>query len=792
LLHIIKSKFNKLKTQIKMNKILSLILASIFTFGISIGQDIPNYIMPGDRFNDLNKETQEKIISLSKEMKKGGDPSFESVSSIFPDYMNYPKALVGIKEHRGRFLSSWDGAIISPPMYISFEVNNMPFESPEVEKQNHSLWGEYLPVIVRNFEYDGLIYEQTLFAYSKGFSTENPLIAFVRMKVKNPSGKKKNSTLSIWFRGTGVRPSTQIWATSGYRIIDCPRMLSCGGNKILDENGEIVFWSGSQGTFGNDKISYELSLDLYEEKELYFYIPHRSVREDTVNSLSEQSFDETLEKVRIFWKEVTEGGMQVEVPEKIVNNAYKTWRINNFFLVQEDKHRQSYKTIDAPFFYEGIFGYAAAMYLNTITTGGYFEEAKKCANMFLKLQRLDGGMSGVNRTNDIIPHQHGAMLYTICQVYRMGKDDEWFKIVAPDVIKACNWVIRERSKTKNMVDGMKPVTYGMLPNYRYNVDGGTGTQEYLGNSWAWAGLNQAAIALGELGGEFIKESIRLKKEADDYRTDIFVSMDKSVVKQNDLFFLPIEIGNKKPFKTIRESPMSLFYTFVSPRMLEAEIFDIDDERLRWLPDFLERGLNGIILGLCRFSDKFSYTAHFSAGYAISNLRMNRIDKFLLTFYGMLSYGMARELYSTQEHDNFMTGKIDPWYSARQPHLHSTSQLIRVTNQMLIKEEREEIWLAYGVPKKWLEDGKKIEVKKAQTCFGPFNYNIESFVSKGYIKTNISSSIRRSPTAIKLKLRHPQGKNISRVEVNGKVWKDFGKEIINLSGTGEEYSIVAYY
>jgi|GEM_PF-903606 len=791
-----------------MNKILSLMLASIFTFGISIGQDLQNYIMPVDLFNNLNKETQDKIISLNKEMKKGGDPSFESVSSIFPDYMNYPKAIVGVKEHLGRFLSSWDGAIIFPPRYISFEISikermlfdrATPFESTEVKKLGHTLLDNYLPVIIRTFEYDGLIYEQTLFAYSDGFSTKRPLIAYVKMKVKNPSGQQKKSTLSIWFRETGVRPASQIWATCGRKIIDCPGMLFSEDNMILNENGDVIFWSESQGKFGNNKLSYELSLDPDEVKELHFCFPFEPILkskinlENRINLLSGQHYNEILEKVKIYWKEVLAGGMQIDVPEKIVNNAYKTWRINNFLLVQEDKFRQSYKTIDAPFFYEGIFGYAAAMYLNTITTGGYFEEAKKCARMFIKLQRPDGGISGVNRANDIIPHQHGAILYTISQIYRMERDDEWFKDIIPDIIKACDWIIKERSKNKTLVDGEKSLTYGMLPEFRYNVDTGTGTMEYVGNSWCWAGLNQVAIALRELGGDYQSEAIRLKKEADEYREDIFISMKKSAVKQGDLTFLPMVMTNNEPYVDLLENGKAVYYNILSPRMLEAEIFDKDDEKIQWIPDFLERR-NGIILGIARFvnGNKFGYTAHFSAGYAITNLRMNKIDKFLLTFYGMISYGMARELYSTQEHDNFITGKNDPWYYARQPHLHSTSELIRITNQMLIKEERDEIWLAYGTPRKWLEDGKKIEVKKAQTCFGPFNYNIESFVSEGYIKTNISTSIRMSPSAVKLKLRHPQGKNISRVEVNGKVWKDFGKEIINLPGTGEEYSIVAYY
>ena len=113
--------------------------------------------------------------------------------------------------------------------------------------------------------------------------------------------------------------------------------------------------------------------------------------------------------------------------------------------------------------------------------------------------------------------------------------------------------------------------------------------------------------------------------------------------------------------------------------------------------------------------------------------------------------------------------------------------------MLIKEEKEEVWLAYGVPRSWLEDGKMIEVKEAQTCVGPFNFRIESHVSKGFIKTEITTSLRITPSVIRLKLRHPEGKKIKKVEINGKDWADFTDEVININPSlSNKLSIVTEY
>ena len=774
----------------------------IIIFNVSLflfGQEVQNYIMPNDLFNSLNEQARRKVNALNKAMNEGKDPSFESISTIFPDYMRYPKALVGIKGHKDKILSSWDGAIISPPMYISFEINDKPFGRENEKSISRSLLdSSYLPVVVTNYQYDGMLYEQTIFGYSKDFSFDNPLIAFVRMKVINPSVKPRNTKINIWFRGTGVHRAGYWWAADcGSQIIHCPRELSFEKDKILDENGDYVFFSDfPANNFKNEKLSYELTLGPNEEKTLDFRIPSRIIRSDEPN-LSNISFEEALNKVKIYWEELLESGIQIKVPEKIVNDAYKTWYINNFLLTQEYKLRYPYyRVVDAPFFYEAVFGYASAMHLNTITTAGYYEEAKKTVDMFCSLQRPNGAFSGEH--NYIVPHQHGSIIYTICQVYRKSRDTEWFKAIAPNIIKGCDWIVKERSKSIKLENGRKTVLYGMLPENRYNedivlVNGKTGgTHDYLGNVWCWAGLKEAAQAFEELGMEFQNESLRLKEEADRYREDLLISMDKAAIRQENLTFLPIVITNDKPFENLQESRLAHYYNILAPRMLESEFFDTDDERINWMPDFLEKR-KGLILGLARFGQsQWLIDPHFIAGYGITNLRLNKIDKFLLTYYGLISYGMSRGLYSSQEISNILNGDGQAWNSLRQPHLHSTSQLIRLTNLMLIKEEKDEVWIAYGVPRKWLENGKIIDVKKAQTCYGTYNFNIESKLADGFIKTVFSNTITKQPSAIKLKLRHPNQKKIKRVEINGEKWEDFEDEIINISPLGGDFSVIAYY
>jgi hypothetical protein len=758
--------------------------------------DIPGYILPSDLRDSLPAEVIAKVAALHNDMKAGKDPSFENVSPIFPK-MKYPQAIVGVKEHVGRFYVSWDGRIICPPLHVFFRLGrDTTTFGEEAENLSRSLVDGYLPVITTTYTHEGLVYEETVYGYSPDFSTSKPLAAFIRMKVINPSSDARESRLTVCFQNVAEEGKYKL----PKKDVPVSEKLSLIGKNIQNEKGNVIFCSKQAGgIFDKDRLLFDFKLNSGTEKEFVFCFPHLPIQKIDESNLTNGSFDEGLDKVRAFWKEVVERGMELNVPEPIVTNAYKTWLINNFLLAEEDIGSGYYEVHDAPYFYTSVYGFASAMYLNTLTTRGYFDEAKKCVDMFIGFQQENGFFTG--KKPDIIPHQNGSIIYAICQLYRTTGDKEWFQKIVPHVIKACDAIILDRRSNMQPGDGVNPATYGLLSEYRYCVDGvgkATYAREYLGNAWCWAGMNEAAIALGELEGEYKKESERLKKEAEDYRRDIFSSIEKTVIKEKGVTFLPLVITDTAIYKTMGESEMSMYYNILSPRMIESGIFDRKDKRINWIPDYLEQS-GRLVLGMPRWRGSGGFDPHFIAGYALTNLRLDRIDKFLLSFYGIVAYGMARETFATNEHwfittgtSNYLNVGEKHWASARQPHLHSTVESIRMTNMMLIREEGDEIWLIWGTPRKWLEDGKKIEIKKANTVFGSFDFTVESHVSDDYIKTDIHAQLRKSPSVIRLKVRHPEGKKIRKVEINGESWKNFNNEVIDVVPHEGNVSVVAHY
>ena len=114
--------------------------------------------------------------------------------------------------------------------------------------------------------------------------------------------------------------------------------------------------------------------------------------------------------------------------------------------------------------------------------------------------------------------------------------------------------------------------------------------------------------------------------------------------------------------------------------------------------------------------------------------------------------------------------------------------------MLVTEKKKELWLAPFVPCSWLKDGQVVGIENRATRFGPVSYRIVSHVAAGRIEATIEPPTRNPPEAIVLRLRHPEGKPMAAVTVNGVEYKniDIGREIIRITPGKGTITVVASY
>ena len=118
--------------------------------------------------------------------------------------------------------------------------------------------------------------------------------------------------------------------------------------------------------------------------------------------------------------------------------------------------------------------------------------------------------------------------------------------------------------------------------------------------------------------------------------------------------------------------------------------------------------------------------------------------------------------------------------------HETGWFLCQTAMMFVMERGDELWLAPMITNRWLEDGKNVTVRNAPTRFGSVDYSIVSHANDGRIEASIEPPKRNPPKQIVIRIRHPQGKIMKSVTVDGKPYADFDPitETIRLSSTGQ--------
>jgi hypothetical protein len=274
---------------------------------------------------------------------------------------------------------------------------------------------------------------------------------------------------------------------------------------------------------------------------------------------------------------------------------------------------------------------------------------------------------------------------------------------------------------------------------------------YLGNVWCAEGMAEAAAALETIGSP---EAASIASESRRYRQDILDSMAIAAFKHDGQTLLPLEPDTRRLLKLERYKAAGYYSLSASP-LLGIDFLSPGDKRTSWLVEALEKR-GGLIAGICEFETGIDHA--YTYGYLLNELKRGEPRKTLLGFYSMLAFGMTRDTYSPVEVTMIETGENH--YTL--PHLYSCTEQLRLLRALLIREDGTELRLGEGIPRQWLEPGKKVMVTSAPTEFGPVSYEIQG-QGNGAFEVHLTPPQRRIPSKIVLVLRNPEERSISSVD-----------------------------
>jgi hypothetical protein len=185
---------------------------------------------------------------------------------------------------------------------------------------------------------------------------------------------------------------------------------------------------------------------------------------------------------------------------------------------------------------------------------------------------------------------------------------------------------------------------------------------------------------------------------------------------------------------------------------------------------------------------FGGTAKLQPYYCrIAELHALRDDvkPFIRSYFNTIPMMVGREHLSLWEH----LANRGAWNKT-----HETGWFLCQSRIVFVDDRGEELWLAPFVTSHWMKDGMKVSIRNAPTRFGNVSYTITSKVADGAIEAVVDLPKDCTAKKVVLRLRHPDGKPIRSVTVQGQPSTDFDpkKETISFTPTGERVTIRADY
>jgi hypothetical protein len=524
-------------------------------------------------------------------------------------------------------------------------------------------------------------------------------------------------------------------------------------------------------------------------------------------------FDDAFEAVRKYWRKRVQEGTQIITPEPMINDYYKA-HISHLLLNtdREVGTSERYVARVGTFSY-GAFSNESCMMVSDLDRRGYHKRAEQALETWLHYQGTVGlpgdfstkegqfygargyEMGGYNQ-------HHGFVLWCLGEHYWYTRDADWLKRAAPKIVKGCDWIINERKRTIAQADrsAIRAIERGLLP--AGNLEDIRDWRSWLStNVYSWWGMDNAARALVDAG---LPNGKRLLKEATAYRKDILAAYTEAmrrspVVRLRDgswIPHIPPDVHRRgRTFGWITETLEGAIH------MIRTGLIEPWDRMSTWIiKDFEDNLYISEQYGYNITGEEFERYWFSRGGISMqANLLCNPIPyllrdepkHFLRAYFNAFAVSYWPDTRMMTEHALPDIGDHRGDHYKSSDEANSTYWL----SMMFIQERSDELWLGAAIPRYWLADGKSCGIQDARTYFGPMSVRYESKVSEGRIEATLDPPHRNLPKRIFVRFRHPEGKKITRCEVDGKPYKKFDpdKEWVALGKRSDKLTwIVAYY
>ena len=683
------------------------------------------------------------------------------------------------------------------------------FTSPGRRQVTRQLEEGWLPVVRHDWKDEGIDYTETCvvstllgdIADLKTTTGTEPIVLAARIEMKNTSATPQ--TARLWLMPDHNTPI--------HLAIDGAMVLNAASDGL--EHPGLVPVRGRFNTFGKgdldltnapmqaapaadpsgfppeapQAVRYQIGLAPGQSHSIDLVVPYIELLTiEEARALKTITFTNTHDSVTRYWKKRADAGMTYEAPDRYLNSLFKAnlWHVLISTDLDPDTGQSQHGA--ATHVYPNYLN-ETAMVIRSLEMRGEHREALRLLNTFLVNQGVRN-LTGNFKSKDGVLYaahpqepdpytaqgynmHHGFGMFAAAEHYLWTRDRNYLAQNAEKLVKAAEWVARERQATKyKTTSGGHPVEYGLPPAGDLE-DVEEFLYYYTTSAYYYMGMKEAADAL-TLGHQ--DQAGKVRAAASEFLRDLQESVAQSVattpvVRLRDGNYVPY-IPSRAYALTHRTEGWIREALYPSLHLVIAGVYPASHPYANWMIQDLEDNLfmsaeSGY--GLDNSRQDFFNLGGFTLqpnllDLSILYLQRDQTPNFLRAFYNTAWSSLYPDIECFAEWMSAMGQGEGPLYKTP-----DESKFIQWMRQMLVMERDDSLELGLGVPRAWMADGQRVKITRAATHYGPLDMEIVSQAASGKITAQVSIDKTAFPKTILLRLRHPDGRPIRSATVNGK-------------------------
>ncbi len=702
-----------------------------------------------------------------------GSPSYRNPHSVSPGHV------VGL---------TWDSALYKYGVdrwgevrndYGKEDVFHFRLSWPGSENSNPSQrLTDGLPILTTTFNHDGVRLEVEQFAYPllgppPSRRGDIPMVLFERVRIFELEGKSRVFPLALEL--------TREPARVVFREEEGGQWLGTETETWLAVQNSAVTGRLEETTGKTQTVRYQVALPSNGQREFVIKLPSPAVRAEERATLLALNYPQAREATIQFWTKLLAQGASFEVPDAAVNSLFRAnlWHA----LCLPRRHGGgtiSNVVMDLPY---SNFAYDQkgtpwpvnqAVYVDYMLYDlrGYHDTAaEELAVIYRNNQEPNGHVGGFANWGVYTP----SMMYSVAQHYLLSGQRGTFESLLPPTLRALDWCLGEIQRTTETGASAPGLMLAPLNDLTHEARSWAFNQAYF-----VAGFDKLGQALAAIGHPRAAEC---RTAADALRRAIAREFGRASVQS--------------PAVQLADGTWSSYVP--TDAQAAGRLFQV------WYPTDVDVGpLHLLRLG--------GLDARSGLAEAILN---DHEDNLFLKQWGTINepvYNMQGTAYLLRDEPKlairtfFSTLACAFSHSVFQPVEHrwawgqyfgppsTDGAWFELYRNLLVREQDESsLILCQAAPRAWFENGKRIQVQRAPTYFGPVSFTVQG--GENQTTASIQLSDRNRPATLFVRFREPQQRPIRTVSVNDAAWTDFdvAREWVRIPHPSESsYRIVAHY